>query len=129
MSETKIICGTGLQIEPSIKGLISALDAVSVAIVDPFVIVARSGQQYMQCLNKGDWKLEKREGSEGEHFEASRTNLEPPAPEKIAFLDKILARREVLSVRLNRDEVEEAMTAYLEGNADPDWIIWTRIEV
>lgn len=113
----------------TVAGLKEALDEADGAFHDPFVIIERDDQEYMQCLARTGWQLEKRDGDEDRHFQARRKEDGEPSAEKQAFLSRILERGEWISHRLDRQDVEAAMTAYLLEEGEPDWIVWTRISL
>lgn len=107
------------------------LEQTEQAPVDPFMIIARSGQNFMQCLsNPAGWLLEKREGDERHHYRA----LEPIEPSKAIGVDSSLMQRIFNKPRhrgwnLTRELITEAMVAYATGAREPDWLEWERIEV
>ncbi len=86
------------------------LKEVASAITDPFMVIERGPQHFIQCLNQDTgWRLEKREGDAGAHFLAF-----------VAGTQRMM---------LKDNEVEDALVAYLEETPDPDWLEWQSIEV
>ena len=98
--------------------------------VDPFVVVARAGQQFMQCLwQPMGWRLEKREGDEGHHYVASVHQAEGVADDTPEIIRRILAQPIPLMGFLDLNQANEAMGRYLLGQPEPDWLEWSKITV
>lgn len=83
---------------------------VGLEITDPFIVIEREPQQFMQCLHQHTrWRLERRDGGPDAHFLAF-----------VAGTERMM---------LEDGEVEAALVAYLERNDEPEWIDWRPIEV
>jgi hypothetical protein len=111
--------------------LSKALGLAREAIDDRFVIIERSGQEYMQCVceNNG-WLLEKREGSHERHFRASFSNSQEKGnSEQSSMMDRIFSPKLKRGLYLDFDQVEQAMLCYLRNKPDPKWLQWDRFEV
>ena len=109
----------------------SALEAARAAIGNRFVVLERSGQQFMQCLCKETgWILEKREGDEERHFRALAINADPERDNgDDNLMVRIFSRKKEPSRYLDFGQVLEALNCYHEGEPEPDWLEWERIEV
>ncbi|RMH18893.1 MAG: hypothetical protein D6698_06415 [Gammaproteobacteria bacterium] len=107
------------------------LEQTEQAPSDPFMVLARSGQYFMQCLSShAGWLLEKREGDGDHHYRA----LEPMEQWKASSMDPSLMERIFKKPHhrgwyLTRELVTEAMLAYATGRPEPDWLEWERVEV
>ncbi|WP_375381934.1 hypothetical protein [uncultured Sphingomonas sp.] len=129
MTNTVIIAGSGHPDVATAATLKAALDAAENGISDRFVIIERADETYMQCLVTSGWRLEKREGDKSNHYVASRHDKDVLTEQRLAFLAKIADRGEALISKLDRNDVEDAMIAYMSGQDNPHWLIWSRITV
>lgn len=112
--------------------LLTALTNAKEAEENPFLIIERSGQEYIQCLcEETGWILEKREGDEDRHYRAMVNDNPIPrrAADAITIQDRIFASKEPPRMNLSFEEVSEAMTCYLQGAEEPAWLDWERIEL
>jgi hypothetical protein len=125
-----MICGaSGTVTTATVDSLALALNEAELNEYDPFVIIERSDQHYMQCLIKGRWVLEKREGDEDRHFKATRKWDGSVDIEKRMFLEELETRGESLFINLCREEVEEVMISYILDTPEPDWLLWNKISL
>lgn len=108
-----------------------ALEAARDAASDRFVILERSGQFFMQCLCKEvGWLLEKREGDEEHHFRGVAKSEKPRTENGDGdLMSRIFAKRSGPSRYLDFEQVQEALSHYLEGRPEPEWLEWDRISI
>lgn len=109
----------------------AAIEAARDVPRDRFVILERAGQYYMQCLCRDyGWLLEKREGDEQHHYRAIVSSTKPQ--DRSAdndLMSRIFSKRAEPSPYLDIKQVLDAMNSYHQGNPEPDWLSWERIEV
>lgn len=110
--------------------LLRVLEHAGRQSVDGFVVIEREPQHFMQCLNEDQgWVLEKREGGDGAHFRAMVKPPKAPKEEMPDIVAKILKQPSHPSLLLTFEQVCEAMIAYAAHRAEPNWIIWQRVDV
>ena len=118
-----------LHCEEAGKGdLLQALARARDATRDRFVVLERAPQFFMQCLciGQGSWLVEKRTGSDDQHF---RALVKEESSAEADIIRKILAEAGQPRAYLDDAQVEAAMTSFLLGEPEPDWLCWERIEV
>ncbi|GEM_PF-2014209 len=106
------------------------IEEAEARVSDPFLIIERSPQYFMQCLCEGNgWLLEKREGEEERHFRALAPAKGDQGPLGNALMQRILAPRRQQGWYLTQDQIGEVMSSYLLDEPEPDWLEWERFEV
>ena len=121
----------GGRFDPCIEDVRSAMEAAQNALIDRFVIVERSHKHFMQCLCQGErWILEKQEGSEDAHFRAMLHPAEAAAMTgDDALMSRIFSPRQQPAYTLTFAQVREAMQRYFDGEPEPHWLGWERIDI
>jgi hypothetical protein len=119
-------------LDPDADRLREAMITARDAVLDRFVILARDGQIFMQCLcTPSGWKLEKREGDADHHYRALIYSDDPS--EDVSTMDPVLRQLFKPSLAagtfLGFDEVFEAMKSYLAFAPEPVWLGWEKYEI
>ena len=110
--------------------LFALVRQAEIALGDRFLVIERSGQHFMQCLcDAGGWLLEKREGDDERHFRALAPVEDLPDRAEKSLMQQILAPRRQRGWYLTREQVEDAMAAYLLAEPEPGWLEWEKIVV
>jgi len=117
---------------PDADSLRVAMITAQDAVLDRFVILARDGQFFMQCLcTPSGWRLEKREGDADHHYRALVCSEDPS--EDVSTMDPTLRQLFNPSLAagtfLEFDEVFEAMRSYLALAPEPVWLGWEKYEL
>ena len=126
----------GGRYNPRIEDVPAALEAARSAPADRFVIIERSYKHFMQCLCQGDqWILEKQEGSEDAHFRAmlhpahAAAMADGQAGEQEPLMSRIFSNQPVPTYTLTFALVCDAMQRYFNGEPEPHWLGWERIDI
>lgn len=110
--------------------ILSILGEAQRKSADRFVVFARSGQHFMQCLSSDNGCfLEKREGGESQHWQAGVHPVVEPASQSASVTDRILRPLSHSIMLLTIGQVAEALGAYLTNDLAPAWLKWEPIQV
>jgi len=106
------------------------LDQARAAVTDPFLIIERREQHYMQCKHdEAGWIVEKREGDEEHHFRALARRPDEVDSHDSPVMKRIFDTRRQRGWYLVQDDVDEVMSSYLLAEPEPEWLEWERFEV